>query len=416
MRPWFIREDNVVPFPKQDKKVLKMPNVGGYPDFLTGVSDLQARVKQGTLSDEMYKKLYTELLHRFMRRESAETPWFMVEYQSLDQAKKEIIQQIQTLDITNKETGRESAEMIDKIYSILNNRNTIGRLQSVVDKALSQEYKESDLVEITKVIANAPLSFQDKQLFVKNLENDKVIDHKLLITPGDHSLDDLVFGSSQNFAVFDHLLSYGRGKQRKGAGEHALAILSKQITVKGAGDINVSGTAVELKVGLTKGGGRFGEEGPTAQEMKSIIATIPEISTAVQNYLQQGNKVMNVTVFTQLVNNLQLAPQKKKEIGTKIFGRIFGQYAGDIVKSFSMAKADPNEVLRQYIKTNFNWYKGTSQGGEWQVLVSMNIARRKFVVITDGQQVIDGTVSLLKNTPYIIPSQPTDVLFQANPK
>jgi hypothetical protein len=351
-----------------------------------------------------------------MKVESFETPWFLREYQNLDQAKQEIIQQIQTLDITNKETGKDSAEMIDKIYSILNNRNTIGRLQSVVDNALNQEYKESDLVEITKVIANSPLSFQDKQLFIKNLENDKVIDHKLLIQPGDHSLDDLVYGSSQNFAVFTHLLSYGRGKQRKGAGEHALAILSKHITVKGVGDINVLGTPVELKVGLTKGGGRFGEEGPTAQEMKSIIAAIPEISTAVQNYLQQGNKVMNVTVFTQLVNNLKLTPQKKKEIGTKVFGRIFGKYAGDIINSFSMAQADPNEVLRQYIKTNFNWYKGTSQGGEWKVLVSMNIARRKFVVISDGQQVIDGTVSLLKNTPYIIPSQPTDVLFQANPR
>jgi hypothetical protein len=67
MRPWFIREDNVVPFPNKDTTVLKLPNVGQYPDFLTGVSDLQARVKQGTLSDEMYKKLYTELLHRFMR-------------------------------------------------------------------------------------------------------------------------------------------------------------------------------------------------------------------------------------------------------------------------------------------------------------------------------------------------------------
>jgi hypothetical protein len=79
MRPWFIREDNVVPFPNKDTTVLRLPNVGQYPDFLTGVSDLQARVKQGTLSDTMYKKLYTELLHRFMRRESAETPWFLKE-------------------------------------------------------------------------------------------------------------------------------------------------------------------------------------------------------------------------------------------------------------------------------------------------------------------------------------------------
>ena len=79
MNPWFLTEGDVIPFTKKDDKVVKLPNVGAYPNFLTGVDDLQSRVKQGTLSNEMYKKLYTELLHRFMRRESAETPWFMVE-------------------------------------------------------------------------------------------------------------------------------------------------------------------------------------------------------------------------------------------------------------------------------------------------------------------------------------------------
>ena len=416
MKPWFLKEGEVINFPKRDDKVIKLPSVDHYDSFFAGVKDLQRQLEKGDITKTVYDKLYQDLIHKFAKKESVETPWFLREYQTLDQAKQEIIQQIQTLDISNKETGKEAADMIDKIYSILNKRNTVGRLQSVVDKVLDKEYKESDLVEITKVIANAPLSFKDKQQFIKNLEADKVIDHKLLLQPGDHSLDDLVFGSSINFAVFDHLLSYGRGKQRKGAGEHALAICSKQITVQGAGDINVSGTPVELKVGLTKGSGRFGEEAPTRQEMLAIIDTIPEITQAVQNYLTQGSKVLNVAVFTQLVNNLTLSPQKKREIGTKIFGRLFGNYAKDIVAAFSKLQADPNIVLQQYIKANFDWYKGTKQGGEWQVLVSMNIAKRKFVVITDGQQVIDGTVSLMKNTPYIIPSQPTDALFQANPK
>ena len=93
MNPWFLKEGDVIPFPKKDDKVVKLPNVGLYPDFLTGVADLQSRVKQGTLSDEMYKKIYTELLHRFMRRESAETPWFMVEA-TLQDASIEDIQAI----------------------------------------------------------------------------------------------------------------------------------------------------------------------------------------------------------------------------------------------------------------------------------------------------------------------------------
>ncbi|MGA0083442.1 MAG: hypothetical protein ACO3H5_07350, partial [Candidatus Nanopelagicales bacterium] len=78
-KPWFTKEGDIIDFPKKKDNIIKLPNVGAYPNFLTGVEDLQSRVKKGELSDEMYKKLYTELLHRFMRRESAETPWFMRE-------------------------------------------------------------------------------------------------------------------------------------------------------------------------------------------------------------------------------------------------------------------------------------------------------------------------------------------------
>ena len=79
MKPWFIKENNVIPFPKKDKGVVKLPNVNAYPDFITGVQDLQAAMKRGDFSAETYKKLYQDLIHRFMRVESFETPWFLRE-------------------------------------------------------------------------------------------------------------------------------------------------------------------------------------------------------------------------------------------------------------------------------------------------------------------------------------------------
>lgn len=419
MEPWFEKEKTegeVIKFPSPKAKVIQMPNVQSYPTFLDGVKDLQNRKTQGEISQASYDKLYADLIHRFMQKESFETPWFLREYQSLDQAKQEIIQKVQQLDITDQETGEESAKLLDKIYSILNKSNTVNRLQAVVDQALADEYKEADLVEISKTIAGAPISYQDKLTFIENLQNDKCINHKMLITPGNHSLDDLCFGSSQNFAVFSHLLEYGRGKQRKGPGEHALAIMSKSISVAGMGDINVAGTPVELKVGMSKGSGRFGEEGRTRQEMISILTGIPELANTIENYVTTVRKSINVETFTTLVNSLNLDPKKKKEIGQKVFGTIFGNFANDVVNAFAQPNADPGEVLRQYVKSNFNWYKGTDQGGKWEVLCSMAIAKRKFVVISDGEQAINGTVSLLKNTPYVVPVQPTDMLFQPNPR
>lgn len=79
MKPWFIREDNVVPFPKKHKNVVRLPNINAYPNFLTGVQDLQDLLKKGDISPDTQRRLYQDLILRFMKKESFETPWFLRE-------------------------------------------------------------------------------------------------------------------------------------------------------------------------------------------------------------------------------------------------------------------------------------------------------------------------------------------------
>ena len=52
MKPWFekeVAEADIIKFPEPKEKVIKMPSVAEYPDFITGVQDLQARHKQLSL-------------------------------------------------------------------------------------------------------------------------------------------------------------------------------------------------------------------------------------------------------------------------------------------------------------------------------------------------------------------------------
>ena len=79
MKPWFVKEAEIIPFPKPEKKVIQMPNVASYPDFLTGVKDLHNRKEQGEISQKSHDKLYQDLIQRFMKKESFETPWFLRE-------------------------------------------------------------------------------------------------------------------------------------------------------------------------------------------------------------------------------------------------------------------------------------------------------------------------------------------------
>ena len=79
MKPWFVKEADIIKFPEPEKKVIELPNVQSYPDFLTGVKDLHSRKAKGEISQASHDKLYTDLIHRFMKKESFENPWFLRE-------------------------------------------------------------------------------------------------------------------------------------------------------------------------------------------------------------------------------------------------------------------------------------------------------------------------------------------------
>jgi len=81
MKPWFEREADIIKFPEPEAEVIKLPDVAQYPDFITGVQDLKAKLSTGKITQEIHNKLYTDLIHRFMRKESFEKPWFLREAQ-----------------------------------------------------------------------------------------------------------------------------------------------------------------------------------------------------------------------------------------------------------------------------------------------------------------------------------------------
>jgi hypothetical protein len=97
VEPWFQREfqeAEIIKFPQPVKNVAELPNVQSYPDFLTGVKDLHNRRERGEISQNSHDRLYQDLIHRFMRKESFETPWFIKEGSTPD-ANIDDLQQIQ---------------------------------------------------------------------------------------------------------------------------------------------------------------------------------------------------------------------------------------------------------------------------------------------------------------------------------
>lgn len=135
MKPWFekeLAEADIIKFPVPQAKVIQMPNVQEYPDFITGVQDLQAKQKDGTISQESYDKLYAELIHRFMKKESFETPWYLREDKTtnIDQKIDQLVQ-----------IGKQDPEKSDTVSNILN------RIIQYGQKILGQEAPKTEQVQ-----------------------------------------------------------------------------------------------------------------------------------------------------------------------------------------------------------------------------------------------------------------------------
>ena len=76
MKPWFFNEGDIIQFPKKDNNVLKLPSVDHYPSFIDGVKDLHLKLKNNKISSAVYKKLFSDLIHKFGIKNEDKHPWF----------------------------------------------------------------------------------------------------------------------------------------------------------------------------------------------------------------------------------------------------------------------------------------------------------------------------------------------------
>ena len=343
-------------------------------------------------------------------------------FENITATKQEILNTINSIDtnIEDPELAKQNEELLDKIYTILNKNNVLDRIGAVLPNTLKGEYSDNEVIEIAGAIADAPLRYRDKIDFAKNLASNKVINSGLLLKPGGYSIDDLTYNNSANKIVFDHLKGYGVGKLMKGPAEHALAILSTDISIQGVGDVTVGSTPVEIKAATSNkkggGGGRFGETGrlPSRSAMVKLITSIPPLKEPVEEFLKKQQS-MNVETFVNIVNSIELTPEQRESVGENVFGAIFGDSAKRVIDAFAKPNVEPDLVRRAYIKSNYDWYKNSDMGGEWKLLAAISFADNAMGVMQNADD-IDKITVYKKNPAIITTDKPQEMLFQFNPK
>ena len=98
-----------------------------------------------------------------------------------------------------------------------------------------------------------------------------------------------------------------------------------------------------------------------------------------------------------------------------MFGTIFGDEAKPVIDAFNKPNANPDEVRKAYIVSNFNWYKNSDMGGEWKYLAAISLVDNSIGVVGSGEDLL--RISAYKKNPAIITTdKPQEMLYQFNPK
>jgi hypothetical protein len=278
MKPWFekeIQEADIIKFPEPERKVIKMPSVSEYPDFITGVLDLQARRDKGQIGQDSYDKLYQDLIHRFMKKESFERPWFLRELKA-DQLKIDVQKAIQSLNPEDP----EHINLLSRLYTTLNKTDYSERVLQVFSK------DEDNTVQKTlDAIGNAFLeidgSIPEKNQFLDEYEKGTSFVNldALAANPGTaQSTADLFNGTIAKRLGTRLITVAGSGYStgNVGQGEIALASLSREIRLatggKDGGDLVIGKGKVPIEVKSNEA--RMFDKGEVDQ-------------TGIRNYLQQ---------------------------------------------------------------------------------------------------------------------------------
>ena len=385
MNPWFEREAKIIKFPAPEKKVVQMPNVASYPDFMTGVSDLKARRAKGEISQDSHDKLYTDLIHRFMRKESFETPWFLREAPA-DQLKIDVQKAIQSLNPEDP----DHINLLSRLYTTLNKTDYSERVLNVFAKDEDNAMKKT-LDAIGNAFLEIDGSIPEKNQFLDEYEKGTsfVNLEAIASSPGSVKSTADLFNGTIAKRLGTSLISVagsGYSTGNVGQGEIALASLSREIRLatggKDGGDLLIRKTPIEVKSNKA----RMFDKGEVDQ-------------SGIQSYLKQVRPdLVNANLTTEMVAEMDTADTRTQgeskgwpsgddeEFWEGLFNVVLQSRYPDVnlnAKTFSDRVGDGRQFTNAWLQIQFSQYRASA--GHKGLLL---IGPKSFVYAKDGLDLV----------------------------
>ena len=315
------------------------------------------------------------------------------EYEDLNVEKEKIISTISGLEATDE----QQAKMLDRIWKLLNSETVGNNITNafknpMADELMPEKTKEAHRIELTKILSQLDSDYASMNQFLKKLESGGVINIEQLKKPV-NSFSAVFDGDAVALKAFDALKQYGVGQAQKGPGEFALAMLSNKIRLaEGDGDTEIEGIGkVEVKaaVGSSGAGGRLGHGGTgQSQQMATLEKYEENIPVTLERIRASKGGSIGISEFVKSLN-AELDPsdstnrQLRQKIALELLKPNFGSYANSIAETFG--QTDPNVVIAEYVKQNFEWYKNRDN---FDAYLLISFTRKKTGMGRTGEDII----------------------------
>ena len=179
-------------------------------------------------------------------------------------------------DIIGQLKTEDDRDMLDKIYTVLNQSGLDERIAKILS---ADEDTKGKLDIFAGLIMHTPGTFKERNQFIEDFPGGFIDTSKLMTKNNIQSMDSWLEGGDFVRRVYDSLYRYeamGIGK-----GEYALAVLSPDIKFAGRsstdhGDLNISGTSVEVKAQVGAAGGRFNDARKAKMNQTGIMQALEQ--------------------------------------------------------------------------------------------------------------------------------------------
>jgi hypothetical protein len=309
-------------------------------------------------------------------------------------------------------TDAASMRLLHEIEDLLNTVGAASRSE-YVDDQLTQ-INDPDVNSARKLIARFVLSLEanpkDRQALMTAWKADKLVNIKKMLTPGQHTISDLIIGYDSNPAIKEitdglaGVADYGLGK-----GEFLLSVFSKKISKASKGDLLIKGVGtLEVKTQDARAA-RFGD-----QQVRVTNQYIPAVNKFTEVFNDEITQ-LNVNTKTGInIDNLSriydTSDTKKrtqfKKILNTVIANIFPkspEYVGAIVDNIMAGNV--SQAKQKYAQAGLNNY--IAQKDDVGILY-FNLSNDPFTVtfFNDNQSLNQGGLRLHISTAYPISTDP----------